>query len=77
MWLTCGQVLIREIVRLRTENSPDLYAQLAREEELVKLLDKFQFVLLSIGAKVPVFREETCFVCTQSTLLTVISRYPV
>jgi hypothetical protein len=76
MWLTCGQVLIREVVRLRVEPSADVYTRITREEELVKLLDKIQFVLLSIGTKVPVFRKDTYCFCVLSILI-LASRHPI
>lgn len=55
LWLTCGQVIIREIVRLRALVTPDVLARLTMEDELVKLLDRLEFIVLSLGVKAPIF----------------------
>lgn len=55
--MTCGQVIIREVVRVREMETSDVLARLTREEELVKLLDRLEFVVLSLGVKAPIFGQ--------------------
>jgi len=55
--LECGQVLIREIVRLRSVRtlSTDVFTLLSREEEFTCLLDRLEFNMIAAGVQMPIF----------------------
>jgi len=58
-WLTAGQVLIQEVVRLNTINAqePDMPPIVARKEEVINLLDRLELMMITVGAKAPIFSE--------------------
>jgi len=58
-WLTAGQVLIQEIARLNNigAQSPDILPNSARKEEVINLLDRLELMMVTVGAKGPIFSE--------------------
>jgi len=58
LWLVCGQVLIRETVRLRAlrASSTDIFPPFGAEEELVSLLDRIELIMFAFGVKAPIFQ---------------------
>jgi len=56
-WLTAGQVLIQEVVRLNTVGAqePDTPPIAARKEEVTNLLDRLELMMITVGTKAPIF----------------------
>jgi len=54
-----GQVLIQEIVRLNAigAQSSDVLPIAARKEEVTKLFDRLELMMVTVGAKAPIFSE--------------------
>ena len=54
-----GQVLIQEVVRLNAigVQSSDVPPIAARKEEIINLLDRLEFMMVTIGTKAPIFSE--------------------
>ena len=54
-----GQVFIQEIVRLNTmgAQSSDVLPIAARKEEIINLLDRLELMMVTVGAKAPIFSE--------------------